>query len=116
MIKSFKIKNKKDENGYYILPSDVVHRDGVMANLKYHIGKMESVKKTMFAMICSLNRDDVIHTAVNGWTENYVRINGVKYFFDHFYLDEENDILYKSDNNYELLILKRKLKLQKILE
>ena len=116
MIRSFKIEAPKDENGYYIIPDDVLYRDEVLNNLKYHQNKMKSVQNLMFAMIYIINKDKKRDTEVNGWHWNYVRINGVKLFYENYFLDEKENIIYEMDNKDEITILQRQLKLKKIIK
>jgi CTP:phosphocholine cytidylyltransferase-like protein len=114
MIRQFKIKAQKDENGYYIVPDDVLHKSDMIDNLRYHQNTMKPVQNLMFAIICVINQDKKRDTDVNGWTWNYVRINNVRLDFDTFFLDEEENVIYEMDNKDELPILKRKLKLKKL--
>jgi hypothetical protein len=114
MIRKFKINAPKDENGYYIIPDDVLHKSDMIDNLKYHQNQMKPVQNLMFAIICIINQDKTRVTDINGWTWNYVRINNVRLDFDTFFLDEEENIIYEMDNKDELTILKRQLKLKKL--
>ena len=115
MIRPFKIKAQKDENGFYILPDSVFHKDEVISNLRYHEGRMKDVKNLMFAIICVVDQDRKRDTDVNGWTEKYVRINNVQLFYENFFLDEEKNMLYDLESVDELIVLQRHLKLNKIL-
>jgi hypothetical protein len=117
MIRSFKIKAQKDENGLYILPNDIIYRDEVLTNLKYHEREMGLVKNVMFAIItiiCAINRDKLRDTTINGWTKLYVRINDIPLFFSHYYLDKDGDMLYEAENRDELTVLQRQLKIKKL--
>ena len=114
MIRKFKIEAQKDENGFYIIPDDVIYRDEILHNLIYHEREMKPFKNLMFAIICIINQDKLRNTTVNGYTWKYVRINNVQLDFDTFFLDEEENTIYEMDNKDELTILKRQLKLKKL--
>ena len=114
MIKSFKITSPKDDNGLYILPDDIIHREEVLHNLKYHEREMRSVINLMFAIICAINENKLRDTDINGYTTKYVRINNVLLNFENFFLDETENTLYETETDNELVMIHRNLKLKKI--
>ena len=114
MIRSFKITSPKDDNGLYILPKDIIHREEILHNLKYHEREMRSVMNLMFAIICAVNQNKLKDTDVNGWTYKYVRINNVLLNFENFFLDETENNLYEIETDDELVMIQRNLKLKRI--
>lgn len=113
MIRAFKIKAPKDTCGYYIIPDDVLGRDNMISNLRYH-KEIDTLKNLMFAIICVVNDDVKEDVDIDGWTLSYVRLNNVAFTFDNFFLDEKENVLYDMDDEEELIVLQRQLKLKKL--
>ena len=121
MIKSFKIKQPKDDKGMYILPMDLKEREGISKSpiLYPNDGQYKHLVKTddknvLFAIICVVYEGRKGRTEINSWGLTGVMINNYFLPYDRYYLDSENDVLYEAEHDTDKFLLKRLMKLKKL--
>jgi hypothetical protein len=127
-MESFKLKRRLNENGTYKIPNDVVFSDKTDSqilkyNLELNIGNDMKLISAILSYIShkhyrflSLKKLEV-YLYID--SEIYVTSDGLKsmlsiYNINNFYLN--NDILYRFNDEEELNMFKRGLKIRKILD
>ena len=127
-MESFKIKRRLNEKGTYKIPNDIVFNDKtdtqiLKLNLELNIGNNMKLISAIISYIShkhykffSFNKIE-IHFYFNNTL--YVNTDGLKiqlyiYHIENFYLND--DILYKFNDEDELNLFKRGLKIRKILD
>lgn len=121
MIRIYKIKQPKDINGLYILPFDLKKRECILPapllypkdGYKHLIDKIEN-KNLLFAIICVVYEGKKEKTDVNSWGLNGVSINNVFLPYQKYILDDKNNIIYETDNEKDIFVVKRIMKLKKL--
>lgn len=126
-MESFKLKRRLNENGTYEIPNDIIFNNKtdtliLKHNLELNIGNNMKLISAIISYISYKHynffsfRKIEIHFYLNNTL--YVNTDGLKkqlyiYNIDNFYLN--NDILYKFNDEDELNMFKRGLKIKKIL-